>query len=419
MSSLVVRNIGQLLTLRGPARPRVGGEMSELGILTDAAMLISDGVIVSVGKDGQVEADGATEVDAEGGVVSPGFVDAHTHPVFGGTRVDEYELRAHGASYVEISQAGGGIMSTVRATRAASEDELFRQSRRYADWFLKGGTTTVEAKSGYGLTLEDELKILRVIHRLNAECPLDYIATFLGAHSIPTEFRDEPSEYVDMVIHQMIPKVWPTGLAKWCDVFCESIAFDLRTTERIMMAAKEAGFGLRMHVDQLSNEGGAALAARLGATTADHLEQTDASGIAALADAGVQPVLLPASVYALGLDHYPDARGMISAGLAVVLATDFNPGSSPTTSMPAVLSLACTHLKMSPAEAMTACTVNAAYSLHRGDQLGALTPGKQADFVIWGVEDYREIPYFFGVNHVQSVWKEGRSVVSGSPGLRV
>lgn len=398
---------GQLVTLRGPARPRVGVEMKDLGIVSDGALFFRDGVIAAVGSTEEVTpliGQDTEVVEAKGRVVTPGFVDAHTHPVFAGNRVGEYEKRAQGATYVEIAKAGGGIMSTVRQTREASEDELFAQSRRYTDWFLEGGTTTVEAKSGYGLTLEDELKILRVIRRLGRETSLTYIPTFLGAHTIPPEFKSRPAAYEALVIEQMIPSVVRDALAEWCDIFCESIAFDAKATRRIMTAAKKTGLKLRMHVDQLTREGGAELAAELGAKTADHLEQTGDRGIRALRAKGVQPVLLPGSVYALGLSEYPQARAMIDAELAVVLASDFNPGSSPTPSMPMAMSLACTHMRMSPAEALTACTINAAYSLDRGASIGSLETGKRADVVLWDVEDYREIPYFFSVNHVARVW---------------
>lgn len=406
--AVLVANIGQLVTMAGPARARVGAEMRDLGVIEDGAMLIEDGVITAVGSyDSLSEREHDDLWDMKGRVVTPGFVDAHTHPVFAGNRVAEYEKRISGTPYEEIARQGGGIMSTVRQTRAASEEELYRQAWQYGRWFLKSGTTTVEAKSGYGLTLADEMKMLRVIRRLGQETPLRYVPTFLGAHCIPA---DQP-DYIESVIHEMIPAVIEEGLAEWCDIFCESIACDLETTRRVLTAAKKAGLKLRMHVDQLSCSGGAELAAELGAKTADHLEMTGPSGIAALAKAGVQPVLLPGSVYALGHTRYPDVRAMIEAGLAVVLATDFNPGSSPTTSMPMILSLACTQMRMTPAEAMTAATINAACSLDRGASIGSLEVGKQADFVSWELNDYREIPYFFGENHAFGIWVGGVRVM--------
>ncbi len=312
----------------------------------------------------------------------PGFVDAHTHPVFAGLRANEFEQRAGGATYREIAARGGGIRATVRATRNASLSDLIKASKRYSEWFLRGGTTTIEAKSGYGLTIEDELKILRAIRQLNSETPLRYVSTFLGAHDIPSEYRSRRATYVSLVINEMLPRVVEEKLAEYCDVFCEADVFTNEETRQILSAARGLGLGLRAHADQLSLSGGARLAAELNAATADHLEHTDAAGIAALKAAKVQPVLLPGSVYALGSRQYPPAREVIEAGLGIVLATDFNPGSSPTPSIPMVLSLACTQMKMTPAQAVTAATINAAYSLGRGDEIGSLEKGKRADFVI-------------------------------------
>ncbi len=409
--SLAVLNCAQVVTLAGPARPRIGAEMRELGIVGRGGLLIRDGLISHIGTTDQIEtlidAD-TTVVDAGGRVVLPGFVDAHTHPVFAGTRVDEFEERSAGATYQEIAARGGGIQSTVDRTRAASVDELVAAGTKYAKWFLRGGTTTVEAKSGYGLSLEDELKILRAIRQLDAETPLRYVPTFLGAHSVPPEYRSRRDDYVALIIDEMLPQVAREKLAEYCDVFCEEKVFSTDESWKILSAARCHGLGLRMHADQLSLSDGAKLAAELGTITADHLEHTDAAGIAALQDAGVQPVLLPGSVYALGASRYPAARDMIDAGLAVVLATDFNPGSSPTPSMTMILSLAATHMKMTPAEGVCAVTINAAYSLNRGDRIGSLEPGKIADFVIHDCEDYRELGYFFGVEHASRVYVGGQ-----------
>lgn len=409
--SLAIINCSQVVTLAGPAGPRTGAEMRELGIVSRGGLFVRDGLIERAGTSGEIEPlidASTTVVDAGGRVLLPGFVDAHTHPVFAGTRVDEFEERSKGATYQEIAARGGGIQSTVNRTRAASLDELVATGRRYANWFLRGGTTTVEAKSGYGLSLEDELKILRAIKRLDEETPLRYVPTFLGAHSVPPEYRSRRDEYVSLIVDEMLPQVAQQKLAEYCDVFCEEKVFTTDESWRILSAARCHGLGLRMHADQLSLSGGAKLAAELGTVTADHLEHTDAAGIEALKEARVQPVLLPGSVYALGSARYPAAREMIDAGLAVVLATDFNPGSSPTPSMTMILSLATTHMKMTPAEAVTAATINAAYSLNRGDKLGSLEPGKVADFVIHDCEDYRELAYFFGINHAWRVYVHGK-----------
>jgi len=416
MSSLAVLRASQVVTLSGPQRPRVGRELSALGIIRDGGMLIRDGKIERVGPSDEIEKNVGDEeiVDAGGRVVMPGFVDAHTHLVFAGNRLDDFERRSRGETYEQIAKAGGGIWSTVRKTRAASELDLLTHARKHANWLLSCGTTTVEAKSGYGLTVEDELKLLRVMRQLKETVSLEIVPTFLGAHAVPREFS--PDEYLDVVVTEMLPRVTAEKLAEFCDVFCERGYFNIDQSRKILSAAKKVGLSLRGHIDQLTNSGGAKLMAEMGAITADHLEQTDAQGIAALKKANVQPVLLPGSVYVLGSSRYPRAREMIEAGLAIVLATDFNPGSSPTPSMPMVLSLACTQMKMSPAEAITASTLNAAYSVNRGDRIGSLEPGKLANFVIFDCEDCRELAYWFGMPQTHSVYVRGDCVLNTSGG---
>ena len=410
-NSLAVINCSQVVTLAGARRPRTGGDLRQLAIIEDGALFVRGDCIEGVGRRREIEAliDPDTEVsDAGRRVVMPGFVDAHTHPVFAGIRANEFEQRTAGSTYREIAARGGGIRATVRATRNASLTDLVKAGKRYANWFLRNGTTTVEAKSGYGLTIEDELKILRAIKQLNDETPLNYVPTFLGAHDIPFEYKSRRQVYVDLIVKEMLPRVAEEKLAEYCDVFCEEDVFTTDEAWQILSAARCHGLGLRVHADQLSLSGGAKLAAELNAATADHLEHTDATGIAALKAAKVQPVLLPGSVYALGSNRYPAAREMIDAGLAVVLATDFNPGSSPTPSMPMMLSLACTQMKMTPAESISAATINAAYSLGRGDEIGSLEKGKRADFVIHDASDYRELAYWFGIEHPWRVYAAGK-----------
>ena len=384
--------------------------MSTLAIIQDGGMLIRDGKIDLVGASTEIEnkADDSEVIDARGKVVLPGFVDAHTHLVFAGNRLDDFERRARGETYEQIAKAGGGIWSTVEKTRAASDADLLSQAKKHAEWFLRCGTTTVEAKSGYGLTLDDELKILRVMRRLKEETSLEIVPTFLGAHAVPRHMNAD--EYIDLVIDGMLPRVAGEKLAEFCDVFCEPGYFDIEQSRRILTAARKLGLNLRIHADQLTNSGGAQLAAELKTTTADHLEKTEEQGIAAMKSAGVQPVLLPGSVYTLGLLDYPRTREMIEADLGVIIATDFNPGSSPTPSMPMILSLACTQMKMSPAEAITAATINPAHSLNRGDTMGSLEAGKLANFSIFDCENYRELAYWFGIPQTHSVYVCGKCV---------
>jgi imidazolonepropionase len=347
---------------------------------------------------------GFQAVNVEGRAVTPGLIDAHTHAVFAGSRADEFELRAKGATYKEIAAGGGGILSTVSAVRAIDGDELFEVSKKHAEWMLRCGTTTAEMKSGYGLATLQELKMLEVIRRIGRETPLDTVATFLGAHSVPPEFNDDKPGYMDLIVNEMIPLVRDTGTADAVDVFVEDGYFEAEDAKRLL-----GSLPLRMHVDQFST-GGAELAAELSAMTADHLEHTGPGGIDALKKAGVIPVLLPASVYCLGLNRYPDARRMLDIGLPVVLATDFNPGTSPTPSLPFVMSLACTQMGLTPMEALSACTINAANALRLGDR-GILAPAAVADIVVWDVEDLQQIPYFVSAPLVWTVFKNGSRVV--------
>jgi imidazolonepropionase len=415
---LLIKNIGQILTLRGDPAPRCAESMSDLGIIENGAILMRAERIVWVGPtrdlprhelEPRYETFDGVGLDL---VALPGFVDSHTHPVFGGSRADEYDLRSQGKSYEEIAAAGGGIRASVRQLRAATPGQLIERAERFFVQFLAHGTTTIEAKSGYGLSLEDELKSLQVLAALRTRSRLETLSTFLGAHDVPDELRASRSEYVRRVIEEMIPHVAREGLAHFCDVFCDTGYFSVEEARAILQAARQAGLGLRIHADQLTHSGGAMLAAELGALSADHLERIDERDIEALRKAGTVATLVPGANFNLGLTHYPPARKLIDAGVPVALATDFNPGSCLTLNMQIILSIACSQMRMTPAEAITAATLNGAYGLSLSDKLGSLEEGKQADIVLMNVADYREIPYFFGVNHCAVTIKKGNIVIN-------
>lgn len=399
----VITGASQIVTMAGPTKRR-GPAMNDIGIINKGALAFRDGRILAVGSYTEVmRAAGpkAKKIKLNGHLVTPGLIDAHTHPVFGGNRANEFAMRAAGRTYQEIVAGGGGIRSTVKATRKVSGGELNDTTWLNLFYMCRCGTTVAEAKSGYGLDLETELKILEIIVNYS---PL-LIPTFLGLHAVPPEFEGNKSGYVDYVINEMLPAV--ASKVRYVDAFIEQNYFSHEDATRLVREAKRYGLKARLHVDQLTDGGGAALAAELGCLTADHLEQTGEAGIKALAASETWPVLLPASVFGLGLSRYPDARAMIDAGLPVVLATDFNPGSSPTTSLPFVMSLACTQMKLTPAEALTACTIHAAGSLEIDSHCGSLEPGKRANFVIYQAEDYREIPYWMGMETVLETWIDG------------
>jgi imidazolonepropionase len=348
-------------------------------------------------------------IDATGKTVLPGFVDSHTHLIFSGTRENEFEHRVQGMTYQEIAARGGGINATVQRVRRASKQELKEQARRRLQRLLSFGVTTVEVKSGYGLTLDDELKCLEAIAELNAQGPWELIPTFLGAHAVPPEFRDNRDGYVRLLIDEMLPEVARCRLAEFCDVFCETGVFTLAESERILAKAKDLGFRLKLHADELTALGGAELAARMGATSADHLLCITETGIDALAQSGTIATLLPGTAFFLGVPYAP-ARKLIDRGVKVALASDCNPGTCPTENLPLVGTMACTQMKMLPSEVITALTLHAAAALGRADRVGALEVGKQADLIICDVPDYRQLFYHFGVNHVWKVIKRGRLV---------
>jgi imidazolonepropionase len=362
-------------------------------------------------------ASGAQQLNATGRVVLPGFVDSHTHLIHAASRANEYELRITGASYEEIAKRGGGILNSVSKLRAATSDTLKQRAHLALKQFAAYGTTTVEAKSGYGLDLVSELKILKLHKELCTEQPLDIVSTFLGAHVIPAEFRTQKSgvkKYVSLLIDKLIPEIASQKLAEFCDVFCERGAFNLAQSKQILEAGKRFGLRPRIHAEQLSRTGGAQLAVKLGAASCDHLEKINRVDIRALAKSKTTATLLPGCDFHLGLKQYAPARELIDAGAIVALATDYNPGTSPTVSMPMILSLACTQLRMTPAEAITAATINSAYSLGRDKQIGSLELGKLADISIFDVDDYRDIPYYFGMNTCHTTIKRGQIIYSKS-----
>ncbi|MGH7254397.1 MAG: imidazolonepropionase, partial [Nitrospirales bacterium] len=410
---LLVDHCGQLLTLHGPPRPRRGPEMGRLGIIRNGAVLIQDGQIQAVGPRAEVvrraAAIRARRLDAEGRVVMPGFVDPHTHALFAGSRVDDYEARVRGATYAGLARGGGGIQASAKRLRAATEASLGTHLREVLPRFLEHGTTTVEIKSGYGLEPEPELKMLRVIRDVRRRSPLDLVPTLL-IHDVPARFRATRRSYLLLVMHHLIPLVARGRLAECFDVFCDRGYWSVKETEALLETARRAGLKLKLHAEQLARTGAARLAARVGALSADHLDQLGAGDIPRLARAGTIATLLPGSVLHLASTPYPPARALIDGGVPVALATNFNPGSSPTTNMQLILSLACTQMRMSPAEAVSAATINAAHAVDRGRSLGSLERGKQADLVIMDVADYREIPYYFGMNHCLTVVKRGRIV---------
>ena len=410
---LLIINAKELLTLAGSNSPRTGSEMNELGIINSGAIAVKEGRIISVGSTEELTKkydDPSKIIDASDKVVMPGFVDPHTHPVFKQTRENEFEMRIQGKSYVEISQNGGGIRSSIAGVRETSEDELYKLAEKRINKMISNGTTTLEAKSGYGLSTESEIKMLKVIKKLGEYLPIDIIPTFLGAHEFPIEYKNDKEKYIDILINEMLPKVRELDLAEYCDIFTEDHVYNIEQSRRILNRAKELGFKIRMHADEIKPIGGAELAGEVGAVSADHLGAASDEGIKAMRENGIIATLLPATIFSLGMKSYARARDMIEAGLAVALATDYNPGSCNCDSMQFVITLACLQMKMTPAEAIAASTINAAYSLGLGDKIGSLEIGKKADILIMDMPSYKYLPYHFGSNNVETVIKNGKVI---------
>jgi imidazolonepropionase len=414
--SLLITGASQLLTLRGHG-PRRGDSLSSLGLIEDGALLVRDGLIAAVGTRAEVEklaeAREAEKLDLGGRVALPGFVDSHTHLVHAASRAEEYALKIAGASYEEIARKGGGILNSVKKLRAATGESLKKRALGALKLFAAHGTTTLEAKSGYGLDVASELKILRLHKELAAEQPLEIVSTFLGAHVVPAEFRGKAGgadRYIKLIEEKLLPHIGEGRLAEFCDVFCDRGAFTVEQSKRVLQAGRQWGLAPRMHAEQLSRTGATRLAILMRAASCDHLEQVNKSDIQALGKSETVATLLPGCDFHLGLKQYAPARALIDAGAIVALATDYNPGTSPTLSMPMILSLACTQLRMTPAEAIAAATINAAYALRREKSVGSLEVGKQADIAVFEVAEYREIPYYFGVSHCWMTVKRGRVI---------
>ena len=418
-ADLLIKNAGQLVTSRGASfSPRLKGALGEIQIIEKGAVAAKGDKIIAVGTTpevlGKIKTSRETVViDAAGRVVLPGLVDPHTHVVHGGSREHELDLKLKGVPYLEILARGGGILSTVRSTREAGREELVQRGLKYCDQMLGQGTTTAEAKSGYGLSTESELKTLEAVKEVNKKHPIDLVPTFLGAHAIPGDYKENPDEYVSIVIDEMLPAVTERGLAEYCDVFCEEGVFSVEQSRKILTAAADRGLKLKIHADEIVPLGGAELAAELGAVSADHLLVISDTGIKRMAEAGVIAVILPGTTFYLREEHYAPARKMIEAGVPVALATDFNPGSCPNNNLQIIMTMACLYLRMTPAEVINAMTINAAHALGRAQTIGSLEEGKRADMVIFDAPNYQYLPYRYGTNLVDKVIKNGRIVVGG------
>ena len=412
-ADLILKNIGKLVTMQGSSSFRVKEEMNKINIIENAYIAVKNGKILAIGvgdEFGNLCGDDTKIHDAEGLLVTPGLIDSHTHLIHGGSRENEFSMKLNGVPYIEILNNGGGILSTVKATKEASEEELYKKAKKSLDRMLEFGVTTVEEKSGYGLELNTEIKQLEVARALDKNHPVDLVHTFLGAHAVPEEYKENHKAYIDILVDVMMPKIKDIGLAEFCDVFCEEGVFTIEESEYILQKAKEMGYKLKIHADEIESLGGAELAAKLGCVSADHLMAASDEGIKMMAENNVVANILPATSFNLN-KNYADCRKMIDMGAIVSLSSDYNPGSCPSENLQLVMQLGCLHLKMTPNEVLTAVTINAAYAIDRADKIGSIEVGKNADFVVFDARNVEYLMYHFGINHTKKVYKNGNLVV--------
>ena len=412
-ADLILKNIGKLVTMQGSSSFRVEEEMNKINIIENAYIAVKNGKILAIGvgdEFGNLCGEDTKIHDAEGLLVTPGLIDSHTHLIHGGSRENEFSMKLNGVPYIEILNNGGGILSTVKATKEASEEALYKKAKKSLDRMLEFGVTTVEEKSGYGLELNTEIKQLEVARALDKNHPVDLVHTFLGAHAVPEEYKENHKAYIDILVDVMMPKIKDMGLAEFCDVFCEKGVFTIEESEYILQKAKEIGYKLKIHADEIESLGGAELAAKLGCVSADHLMAASDEGIKMMAENNVVANILPATSFNLN-KNYADCRKMIDMGAIVSLSSDYNPGSCPSENLQLVMQLGCLHLKMTPNEVLTAVTINAAYAIDRADKIGSIEVGKNADFVVFDARNVEYLMYHFGINHTKKVYKNGNLVV--------
>ena len=412
-ADFILKNIGKLVTMKGSSSFRIKEEMNNIEIIENAYIAVKDGKVLEVGVGSEFEnlvGENTKVDDAEGLLVTPGLIDSHTHLIHGGSRENEFSMKLNGVPYIEILNNGGGILSTVKSTKEASKEDLYEKAKKSLDRMLELGVTTVEEKSGYGLELETEIKQLEVGKMLDENHPVDLVHTFLGAHAVPVEYKEDHKPYIDILVDEMMPKIKDIGLAEFCDVFCEEGVFTIEESEYILQKAKEMGYKLKIHADEIESLGGAELAAKLGCVSADHLMAASDKGIEMMAENKVVANILPATSFNLN-KNYADCRKMIDMGAIVSLSSDYNPGSCPSENLQLVMQLGCLHLKMTPNEVLTAVTINAAYAVDRADEVGSLEAGKKADFVVFDAPNVEYLMYHFGINHTKRVYKDGKLVV--------